>query len=99
MTSLAKSLISLLSVLLCFTYCSGQVKSGPPPARETKHALNPKLTGNQGSDEGQNVHCGLQDKNGDLWFGTTGAGLYRYDGKSFTNFTTKDGLSSNVIWS
>ncbi len=46
-----------------------------------------------------NIHCGLQDKAGNLWFGSTGDGIYRYDGKSFVNFTTKDGLSSNGIMS
>ena len=46
----------------------------------------------------QNVHCGLQDKAGQLWFGTTGLGVYRYDGKSFTTFTTRDGLNSNCVW-
>lgn len=51
----------------------------------------------QGSNEYQNVHCGLQDKAGNLWFGTTGEGVYRYDGKLFTQFTVKDGLSSNIV--
>ena len=39
----------------------------------------------------------IEDKKGDLWFG--GDGLSRYDGKSFTSFTTKDGLINNGIWS
>ena len=39
----------------------------------------------------------LEDKMGNLWFGTIGGGVYRYDGKSFTYFTTRDGLASNVI--
>ncbi|HWY33947.1 MAG TPA: two-component regulator propeller domain-containing protein, partial [Nitrosopumilaceae archaeon] len=52
-----------------------------------------------GTSEYNNVGCGLQDKAGNLWFGTKGEGLYCYDGKSFTNFTEKDGLSSNFIWS
>jgi len=43
------------------------------------------------------VHCGLQDKTGNLWFGTTGDGVYRFDGKLFTNFTMKDGLDTNQI--
>lgn len=34
----------------------------------------------------------LEDRKGDIWFGTIGAGVYRYDGSSFTNITTKDGL-------
>ena len=31
--------------------------------------------------------------------GDAGAGLSRYDGTSFTRFTTKDGLIHNSIWS
>ncbi len=46
-----------------------------------------------------NIHCGLQDRAGNLWFGTTGAGVFRYDGKSFRNFTVKDGLSGNTVYS
>ncbi len=34
----------------------------------------------------------LEDRAGNLWFGTVGAGVYRYDGKTFTHFTSKDGL-------
>lgn len=44
-----------------------------------------------------NVGCELQDKAGTIWFSTSGEGVYRYDGKSFTNYTTKDGLSSNDV--
>jgi ligand-binding sensor domain-containing protein len=39
----------------------------------------------------------LEDKNGNLWFGTIGGGLYRYDGKSFTLFTTAEGLAGNAV--
>lgn len=35
----------------------------------------------------------LQDKKGNIWFSNWG-GAYRYDGKSFTSFTTKDGLNN-----
>ncbi|TND08790.1 MAG: putative signal transduction histidine kinase [Bacteroidetes bacterium] len=38
----------------------------------------------------------LQDKNGYIWIATDG-GVSRYDGSSVTNFTTKEGLSENVI--
>lgn len=38
-----------------------------------------------------------EDKNGDLWIGTVDAGLWRYNGKTLTNYTTKDGLTSNAI--
>jgi len=40
----------------------------------------------------------LQDKIGNLWFGSNG-GVSKYDGKSFTNFTIKEGLSNNYVFS
>lgn len=36
----------------------------------------------------------FEDKNGNIWFGNNGAGLFRYDGKSLTNFTEEKGLSN-----
>jgi ligand-binding sensor domain-containing protein len=41
----------------------------------------------------------LCDRNGNLWFGTGGGGVSRYDGKSFKNFTTEHGLANNLVWS
>lgn len=44
-----------------------------------------------------NIRCILQDRAGNFWFATDGEGVCRYDGKSFTYFTRKDGLSSNFV--
>ena len=41
----------------------------------------------------------LEDKSGNLWFGTNGGGVSKYDGKSFTHFTENEGLSNNTVWS
>jgi ligand-binding sensor domain-containing protein len=41
----------------------------------------------------------LEDRKGDLWFGSIGSGVYYYDGKSFQNFTTRDGLLNNEVTS
>lgn len=38
-----------------------------------------------------------QDDNGDMWFGTIDAGVWRYDGKRLINYTEKDGLSDQTI--
>lgn len=35
--------------------------------------------------------------NGDLWIGTWGRGLYRFDGKQYHNYTSEEGLSHNNI--
>ena len=42
-------------------------------------------------------YCGLLDKKGNLWFGSRGNGIFKFDGKNFTNFTEKDGLCDNDI--
>jgi ligand-binding sensor domain-containing protein len=38
----------------------------------------------------------LEDRKGNLWFGTRDSGVYRYDGKSFQHFSTRQGLASNM---
>ena len=38
-----------------------------------------------------------EDSQGNIWVGTGGGGLTRYDGKEFQWFTTKDGLSDNTV--
>ena len=38
----------------------------------------------------------LEDRKGNLWFGSKDSGVYHYNGVSFQHFTTKDGLASNM---
>jgi ligand-binding sensor domain-containing protein/class 3 adenylate cyclase len=45
------------------------------------------------------ISCMMQDQKGNLWFGTLGGGVSKYDGKSFTHFTEKEGLSNNTVYS
>lgn len=39
----------------------------------------------------------FQDKNNNHWFGSDGHGVCRFDGKTITRFTTKDGLSHDQV--
>jgi ligand-binding sensor domain-containing protein len=95
---------TLLTLLIFCTSCKGQVTRNYPEdkANESKTISvgHPKLIKNLGSlkDKGHNVHASLQDKAGNLWFSTTGDGVYKYDGKSFTQYTTSNGLKSNTVW-
>ncbi len=90
-------------ILLFFdTSCYGQVNSNFPKdsvsEQKTIFIGQSKIIKPQGTSEYDNIHCGVQDDSDNLWFGTTGEGVYRYDGESFTQFTVKDGLSNNFIW-
>ena len=40
-----------------------------------------------------------EDSQGNIWFTAEGYGVYRYDGNNFKQFTTEDGLTSNVTQS
>jgi ligand-binding sensor domain-containing protein len=40
----------------------------------------------------------LEDKSGNIWFGTTHGGISRFDGKDFTNFTQQGVVEGKEIW-
>lgn len=44
------------------------------------------------------VYSILEDKAGHVWFATEKNGVWRHDGKSFTNLITKDGLGNNSLF-
>lgn len=77
-------------VLLCWTFlalaCNGQT----PPATEATTTVTEVPY--------DHVRCGLLDRDGSLWFGTTGGGLFHYDGEHFTNLTTRDGLINDTVY-
>ena len=39
----------------------------------------------------------LEDRKGNFWFSSVGSGVCYYDGKSFRNFTTKEGLADDRV--
>src|SRR5258708_3883721 len=89
---------SFFWVAVFFIACN-DVKTNLPKENATDSAVQPNQSKTQDPVHGGNVLASLQDKEGNLWFGTTDAGVYRYDGKTFTNFRTADGMRSDVIFS
>lgn len=90
-----------LLFMVFITSCHGQTKpdSSDKSINEFISTQNeyPKIKRPAGA-EGCIFRCSYQDVDGNLWFGTSGgAGVYRYDGKTFTNFKTQNGLNSNSI--
>lgn len=72
-----------------------------PAAASRHHAMNKKDEGLQGINVAYNPNyiISLQvDKDGIVWAGTWGAGLARFDGKTWKNYTTADGLPANHIF-
>lgn len=46
---------------------------------------------------GKTIRTIFQDSKGNMWFGTEGEGVYRYDGKALKHLTSQDGLLGNYV--
>ena len=82
-------IFTFLTILFLVTSCNSAIKKDLVKGKE-----QPKLIKTSGNG---NLSCGLQDKAGNLWFGTSNNGLFKYDGKSFNQFLVTNGLNSNNI--
>lgn len=78
--------IPLLFIFFSFIACKGQYPSNSKNLADLTIA-NPK----------SGFNSGLLDRNGNIWFGSFGTGLYRFDGEQFRIVTEADGLCSSEI--
>lgn len=72
-----------------------------PSLASSHHAHQKAEQGLQGVNVAYNPNYIISlavDNNGVVWCGTWGAGLSRFDGKTWRTFTTKDGLPGNHIF-
>ncbi|MFN8346328.1 MAG: two-component regulator propeller domain-containing protein [Spirosomataceae bacterium] len=56
-----------------------------------------RVSGKSGPGTLARIYSINEDTTGNLWIGTVDAGVWRYDGNNLTNYTTKDGLTSNAV--
>jgi ligand-binding sensor domain-containing protein len=64
----------------------------------TRHDLNVQVSGSETYNPNY-VFCLHVDPKGQVWAGTWGGGVSRFDGRQWTNYTVKDGLASNIVYS
>ena len=84
--------------------CNGQTKSDNSNNKVKKYSATTQTSQQVSLDNAttlktidKNIRSIFQDKNGNYWFGTNGAGVYRFDSKTLTQFTMKDGLADNQV--
>lgn len=78
------------------------IKFNTDPAQQSvHHARQKEEMGLQGISVAYNpnyIVSMVVDKDGDVWAGTWGGGLARYNGKTWRNYTVKDGLPGNHVF-
>lgn len=100
---MALSKILLFSFLVIFISCSGQEKT-----TATKESTRPEIIRNFNAEGvppdfdttlvSQYIRSIFQDSKGNLWFGTIGEGVVRYDVKTLSYFSRPEGFFNNSVY-
>jgi len=96
---LNKPIYPLVIALFFLTSCNGQVK--PVMQKENDNTLSgqAKIPPPKGANKDIRLVYSIEDTDSNLWFGSNGEGLYKYDGKLFVHYGMEQGLNSNIIYS
>ena len=84
------NIFTLFNALVLFASCHGQSIKQPVGTDTT-------VEGDTVAELGSNIMVIYQDSKDVYWFGSWETGVYKYDGKTITNYTTKHGLANNRI--
>ena len=94
---------SILGLTLFSFSCYGsEHKSTQKESADSIQTSEAKIEGELKSEPiiygpGDVVNRGYLDKAGNMWFTTLKEGVFKYDGKTFKNFTEKEGLCDNSV--
>ena len=100
---LNRSVYFLLVSLFSFNSSCGQAKLEIPMNKESDDkksvGLLSKILKPKGLFKEASIGSGIQDKKGNIWLGSNGEGIFCFNGKYFIQYTMKEGLNSNTIYS
>ena len=85
---------TLLILFVIFISCNGQVHTEKQSFSNEKKSVVDKIP-----VPINGFSNGYAHKDGTFWFCSNGGGVYHFDGKAFKNFTEKNGLNSNQVFS
>lgn len=88
------NILLFLSILALFTSCNGQTYNSE---KQTNLFTEIDVKGDTVKELGSSIMVIYQDKKNTYWFCSWETGVYRYDGKTLINYTTKHGLHSNRV--
>jgi ligand-binding sensor domain-containing protein len=91
--------VIVLMILVLITSCNGQVKSVTQKGNENALRGQAKIPPPKGANKDVRIVTSIVDTDGNLWFGSIGEGLFKYDGKLFVHFGMNQGLNSISIYS
>jgi ligand-binding sensor domain-containing protein len=94
LTTMKSNIVILLVMIVALASCNGQSAHLQNSAKPTMRLT---VVGDTVKELGSNIMVVYQDKNGVYWFGSWQTGIYRYDGRTLLNYSTKHGLAQNRI--
>lgn len=96
---ISKTIICLLLAMAFLTSCNGQIKTVRQKDNENPLSGQAKIPKPIGTNNDVRLGYSIEDADGNLWLGSYGGGVYKYDGKLFFHFGMEQGLNSNTIHS
>ncbi len=84
------NILLFLSTITLLTSCNGQTSN-------QKKNTDQFIKGDTVKELGKSIMVIYQDKKNTYWFGSWETGVYRYDGKTLINYTTKHGCLTTEL--
>lgn len=102
-SSIITKTIITIAVILFFSSCNGQEIIDNFKAKAVNNVdfnvLKLKIPKPIGTNKEASIGIGIQDREGNIWFGSYGEGVFCFNGSCFVQYTMNEGLNSNTTYS